>query len=115
MVIMMMPLMIVMMIVMMMMMFGMVPTMHKEAVTLTDASRTKSDGSASLLVFSSDKFSIRKTIKSFFLCRYFVKILFLTYSNASCEMNQDLYKERMIEKQYHMHMHMQIMLPYMPT
>ena len=65
MVIMMMPLMIVMMIVMMMMMFGMVPTMHKEAVTLTDASRTKSDGSASLLVFSSDKFSIVKTIKFF--------------------------------------------------
>ena len=67
MVIMMMPLMIVMMIVMMMMMFGMVPTMHKEAVTLTDASRTKSDGSASLLVFSSDKFSIVKTIKPFLL------------------------------------------------
>ena len=66
MIIMMMPLMIVMMIVMMMMMmFGMVPTMHKEAVTLTDASRTKSDGSASLLVFSSDKFSIVKTIKFF--------------------------------------------------
>ena len=65
MVIMMMPLMIVMMIVMMMMMFGMVPTMHKEAVTLTDASRTKSDGSASLLVFSSDKFSIVKTVKFF--------------------------------------------------
>ena len=41
-----------------------VPTMHKEAPTLTDPSRTKSDGSASLVVFSSDKFSIRQTIKS---------------------------------------------------
>ena len=42
-----------------------VPTMHKEAPTLTDAARTKSDGSASLVVFSSDKFSILETIQSF--------------------------------------------------
>ena len=70
MVIMMMPLMIVMMIVMMMMMFGMVPTMHKEAVTLTDASRTKSDGSASLLLFLRIDFQ-----SNLFLSQYFDNII----------------------------------------
>ena len=36
--------------------------MHKEALAVSDALRTKSDGQASLVVFTSENFSIISTI-----------------------------------------------------
>ena len=47
-----------------------VPTMHKEALTLTDASLTKSDGSASLLLFLRIDFQSNP-----FLSQYFDNII----------------------------------------